>query len=542
MKILITGCQGLIGGEATEYFGTRGHTVVGIDNNQRKEFFGDAGDTLWNLHRVNHKIWEVTGKDFIRCGTDIRKQEDVNDVFRQHGPFDAVIHCAAQPSHDKSREIPLVDFYVNAVGTLNLLEATRQFSPEAVFIFTSTNKVYGDAPNEKLLVELPTRFDFAREEDKAGLDETCRIDQSTHSVFGASKVAADVMVQEYGRYYGLKTTVFRGGCLTGPGHSGVELHGFLSYLIKTVISGGTYNIYGYKGKQVRDNIHSLDVIRAMEEVIKNPGFGRVYNLGGGRENSISILEALEKIASLTGKTAKIEYVDTPRIGDHICYYTDLAKFKTDYPDWQITKSLDETIHDILKQLYWGKYSDHEDTKTYPLSEQSVVMDIGGFRGSWTASILEKYNPTVHLFEPIQTFYDACKFRFSGRPNVKLWRIGLSDSFGEVEVTRNEMHSSQFTGDRANVETIWLADICKYMDELGLQSVDLASLNCEGGEYKVLQRLIESGYIRRFKNIQIQFHDFYPNARKLRDEIRAKLSETHRERFNYPWTWESWERK
>ena len=277
----MTGSAGLIGGEVVEYFGARGHQVFGIDNNARREFFGEAGDVLWNLARVAHKV-----PDYKHHEADIRDFTEINNIFKQDGPFDAVIHCAAQPSHDKSREIPVVDFEVNAFGTLNMLEATRQFSPGSVFIFTSTNKVYGDAPNKEEIVEKETRYDYTSH--WFDIDESCSIDQSTHSIFGASKVAADIMVQEYGRYYGLKTTVFRGGCLTGPGHSGVELHGFLSYLVKVAITGATYKIYGYKGKQVRDNIHSYDVIRAMEEVIKNPRVGEVYNIGGGRENSISV--------------------------------------------------------------------------------------------------------------------------------------------------------------------------------------------------------------------------------------------------------------
>lgn len=353
MKILVTGSAGLIGGEVVEYFGSLGHSIVGLDNNMRREFFGEAGDTLWNLNRVAHNV-----KDYKHHQSDIRDYPAIKWIFEQDGPFDAVIHCAAQPSHDKSRDIPIVDFEVNALGTLVLLEATRLQSPEAVFIFMSTNKVYGDAPNEKLLVELPTRFDYAKSEDQSGIDETCRIDQSTHSIFGASKVAADVLVQEYGKYYGLKTTIFRGGCLTGPGHSGVELHGFLSYLVKTAIQGNTYNVYGYKGKQVRDSIHSYDVVRAMEEVISNPRNGEVYNLGGGRENSISILEAITKIEFLLDKKIKWEYIDKNRVGDHICYYSDLFKFKTKYPNWKITKSINQTLLEIIKQKQGIKYNNY----------------------------------------------------------------------------------------------------------------------------------------------------------------------------------------
>jgi CDP-paratose 2-epimerase len=342
MKLLVTGSSGLIGGEAVEYFCKQGNAVFGIDNNMRREFFGNAGDTLWNLNRLRRTV-----SGFNHYDLDIRDYRAIINFFKDYGPFDAVIHCAAQPSHDKSREIPLIDFDVNTVGTMHLLEATRLMSPEAVFIFMSTNKVYGDAPNEKLLAELPTRFEFAKKEDYNGIDESCRIDQSTHSIFGASKLSADILAQAYGRYFGLKTTVFRGGCLTGPGHSGVELHGFLSYLLKTASEGKTYKIYGYKGKQVRDNIHSYDVARAMDEVIKNPRCGAVYNIGGGRENSISILEAIEKAENITGRVMAREYVDQPRVGDHICYISDLSKFKSHYPNWSISKSLDDIFSGIM---------------------------------------------------------------------------------------------------------------------------------------------------------------------------------------------------
>jgi CDP-paratose 2-epimerase len=353
LKILVTGSDGLIGGEAVAYFDREGHVVVGADNNMRRQFFGEAGDTLWNRARIFHKA-----SNYIPTDTDIRSRDALWSLFSDHGPFDVVIHCAAQPSHDKAREIPLIDFDVNALGTMNLLERTRLSCPDAVFIFMSTNKVYGDAPNEMPLVEMETRFDYARAQDADGVDENCRIDRSTHSIMGASKVAADVMVQEYGRCFGMKTCVLRGGCLTGPGHSGVELHGFLSYLAKTAIVGRTYKIYGYKGKQVRDNIHSLDVIRAMKEIIENPPRGEVYNIGGGRENSVSVLEAIEKIERLSGKTIAHAYVENARVGDHICYYTNLSKFRTAYPNWRVTKSLDETISEILCHMYWGIETEH----------------------------------------------------------------------------------------------------------------------------------------------------------------------------------------
>jgi CDP-paratose 2-epimerase len=340
--ILVTGSSGLIGSEAVEYFDRQGHNVTGVDNNQRREFFGPAGDTTWNLERLKRST-----RNFRHYALDIRDRAGVMALFEQNR-FDRVIHCAAQPSHDKAREIPLIDFEVNAVGTLNLLEATRQHCPEAVFIMMSTNKVYGDAPNEKPLTELATRYDYADACDFEGIDETCRIDRTLHSIFGASKVAADVMAQEYGRYFGLKVGVFRGGCLTGPSHSGVELHGFLSYLVKVAVTGQPYTVYGYKGKQVRDNIHSLDVIRAMEEFAANPRPGEVYNLGGGRANSISMLEAIARIEQMTGRKLNWAYNDDHRKGDHICYISDLRKLRADYPGWNITRSLDLILAEMIE--------------------------------------------------------------------------------------------------------------------------------------------------------------------------------------------------
>src|SRR5437899_717077 len=283
MKVLVTGSSGLIGLEAVEHFDRQGHEVIGVDNNMRRVFFGPAGDTLWNLERL-----KTVTKRFTHAALDIRDRVAIEELFRTHR-FDLIVHCAAQPSHDKAKEIPLIDFEVNALGTLNLLEATRQHCPDAVFILMSTNKVYGDAPNEKRLEELPTRYDYADPADFEGIDETCRIDHTLHSLFGASKLAADVMAQEYGRYFGMKVGVFRGGCLTGPSHSGVELHGFLSYLVKCARVGTTYRIFGYKGKQVRDNIHSKDVCRAIHRFYEAPRPGEVYNLGGGRGNACSLL-------------------------------------------------------------------------------------------------------------------------------------------------------------------------------------------------------------------------------------------------------------
>jgi len=338
--ILVTGSSGLIGSEAVEHFDRKGHTVVGVDNNMRREFFGAAGDTLWNLERLKSST-----KKFAHFGVDIRDRAALEELFRSH-KFDLIVHCAAQPSHDKARDIPILDFEVNALGTLNLLEATRQHCPEAVFLFMSTNKVYGDAPNEVPLAELPTRWEYARPEDFSGISEKCRIDQTLHSLFGASKASADLVAQEYGRYFKMNVGIFRGGCLTGPSHSGVELHGFLSYLVKVTLTGGKYSVFGYKGKQVRDNIHSHDVVRAIEEFAANPRPGEVYNMGGGRENSVSMLEAIARIEQLTGKKLNWTYVDENRKGDHICYISDLAKFKSHYPNWKITKSLDTILEEM----------------------------------------------------------------------------------------------------------------------------------------------------------------------------------------------------
>jgi CDP-paratose 2-epimerase len=341
MKVLVTGSSGLIGSEAVEHFDRQGHDVFGVDNNMRRVFFGAAGDTLWNLERLKNVC-----KRFTHAAIDIRDRTAVNDLFASQR-FDLIVHCAAQPSHDKAREIPLLDFEVNALGTVNLLEMTRQHCPEAVFVFLSTNKVYGDAPNEIPLRELETRYDYARPEDRDGVDETCRIDRTLHSLFGASKASADLVAQEYGRYFNMKVGVFRGGCLTGPSHSAVELHGFLSYLVKVALTGGHYTVYGYKGKQVRDNIHSHDVVRAIEEFATNPQPGEVYNMGGGRENSISMLEAIARIEPLTGRKLDWHYVEEARKGDHICYISNLRKFQTHYPKWKITRSLDAILEEIV---------------------------------------------------------------------------------------------------------------------------------------------------------------------------------------------------
>jgi len=341
-SILVTGSSGLIGSEAVEYFDKHGYRTIGADNNMRREFFGETGDTTWNLKRLK----QVT-KRFEYRDIDIRDRKAVFALFKENR-FDAILHCAAQPSHDKAKEIPLIDFEVNAGGTANILEAMRQFCPEASAVVMSTNKVYGDAPNEKPLKELAKRYDYADPADYDGIDENCRIDRTTHSIFGASKVAADVLAQEYGRYFGLNVGVFRGGCLTGPNHSGVQLHGFLSYLVKVTLDGGTYTVFGYKGKQVRDNIHSFDVVRAAEEFFANPRPGEVYNIGGGRENSISILEAFEKVEDVTGRKIRWQYREEPRKGDHICYISDLRKLRSHFPNWRMTRSLDDIFSEIAR--------------------------------------------------------------------------------------------------------------------------------------------------------------------------------------------------
>jgi CDP-paratose 2-epimerase len=339
--VLVTGSSGLIGSEAVEHFDRQGHQVHGIDNNMRQVFFGDPGDTTWNLNRLRR-----ISKNFMHHNVDIRDRIALESLFRSQR-FDLIVHCAAQPSHDKARDIPILDFEVNALGTVNLLEAARLHCPEAVFIFFSTNKVYGDAPNEVPLKELETRWEYANPEDLNGINEHCRIDRTLHSLFGASKASADLMAQEYGRYFGMKVCIFRGGCLTGPSHSGVELHGFLSYLVKVAISGGTYSVFGYKGKQVRDNIHSHDVVRAIEEFAINPRCGEVYNLGGGRENSTSILEAITNIEYRIGRKVNWKYVEQNRKGDHICYISDLSKFRSHYSNWRITRSLDTILEEII---------------------------------------------------------------------------------------------------------------------------------------------------------------------------------------------------
>jgi CDP-paratose 2-epimerase len=341
-KILITGSSGLIGSEVAVYFHNLGFEVYGIDNNQRAVFFGSAGDTRWRQQRLTESL-----PNFHHYELDIRDRHNVLDLLMKLRPS-GIIHTAAQPSHDRAAAIPFDDFDTNAVGTLNLLEANRQFCPESPFIYMSTNKVYGDLPNSIRLQELETRWEFDDPAFSNGIGETFSIDQSKHSLFGASKVAGDVMVQEYGRYFNMPTCCLRGGCLTGPNHSGVELHGFLSYLVKCNLEGLEYRIFGYKGKQVRDNIHSEDVASFIYKFYQAPRCGEVYNLGGGKGNSCSILEAFAITEEITGKPQVFMYIDENRIGDHICYYSDLRKMKAHYPTWDITKPLTQTIEEIVR--------------------------------------------------------------------------------------------------------------------------------------------------------------------------------------------------
>lgn len=348
MQVLVTGSSGLIGSAAVRHWDSLGADVVGVDNDMRSVFFGPQGSTQWNLQRL-----QAETSRFRHESLDICNRDGIKQLFSQN-PFDLIIHCAAQPSHDKAKDIPLLDFDVNAGGTINLLEATREFCPEAVFCHMSTNKVYGDAPNELPLEELETRWEYAREEDWHGVSEQCRIDQTTHSLFGASKTAADVIAQEYGRYFGMKVGVFRGGCLTGASHSGVELHGFLSYLVHVAVNRKPYTIFGYKGKQVRDQIESSDVIFAFEEFSKAPRPGEVYNLGGGRENAASMLECIQLIEEISSHSVEHTYSETNRVGDHICYISDLRKLKSHFPNWSIRMNLKEIL---------GRMIEMEESKT-----------------------------------------------------------------------------------------------------------------------------------------------------------------------------------
>ncbi|MGF1573865.1 MAG: NAD-dependent epimerase/dehydratase family protein [Sumerlaeia bacterium] len=341
-RIIITGSAGLIGSECAIHFSQLGWHVHGIDNNMRRNFFGPEGDTTWNLQRITR-----LAPTYQHHELDIRNRTKIQEFVKSVAP-EVLIHCAAQPSHDLAAKIPFDDFDVNAGGTLNLLEACRQTSLQIPFIFMSTNKLYGDRPNDVPLQELDSRYEYAGPRRGKGIDETMSIDQCLHSIFGASKVAADVMVQEYGRYFGMNTVCLRGGCLTGSAHSGAELHGFLSYITKCAVRGTPYTINGYKGKQVRDNIHSADVCAAMEQFIEAPRQGEVYNLGGGSQNSISLMEAVSALENRTGKPMETRYSENNRKGDHICYYSDLTKFQHHYPSWKITRSLPSIFDELVE--------------------------------------------------------------------------------------------------------------------------------------------------------------------------------------------------
>jgi CDP-paratose 2-epimerase len=342
---VISGSAGLIGAEAARFFAAKGLDVVGIDNDMRHEFFGAEASTLWARHRLQIEL-----KGYRHFDVDIRDQQSVTDIFGRYNTNVAVVvHTAAQPSHDWAAKAPVVDFSVNAVGTLTLLEATRQFCPEACFIFTSTNKVYGDTPNLLPLIEQETRWELPESHSfgRHGIDESMSIDHTTHSLFGASKVAADVLVQEYGRYFGMKTACFRGGCLTGPGHSGAQLHGFLSYLVKCAVTNTPYVVFGYGGKQVRDNIHSFDLVNAFWHFFEAPRSGEVYNIGGGRHCNCSMLEAIAKCQHLTGREMRWSYSEANRAGDHIWWISDIRRFQAHYPEW----SMRYNLHAIFEKIF-----------------------------------------------------------------------------------------------------------------------------------------------------------------------------------------------
>jgi CDP-paratose 2-epimerase len=341
---LITGSAGLIGSQSVDFFHNKGYHIIGIDNNMRSYFFGENASTELTKNALVEKYKNYTHYDY-----DIRNYSDVEKIFKQYGSdIKIVIHAAAQPSHDWAAKEPITDFSVNAMGTLNLLELTRLYCAESTFIFTSTNKVYGDRPNFLNIQEDTTRYECYKENRLYSVDEFMSIDDTKHSVFGASKVAADIMCQEYGKYFGMKTGIFRGGCLTGPNHAGTELHGFLSYLVKCIVNDIPYTIFGYKGKQVRDNIHSFDLVNMFWHYHKDPKYGEVYNVGGGRNNSCSIIEAINLINKKLSKNwDKYTISDKNRIGDHIWYISNLSKFKTHYPNWDITKTLDNTLDEMI---------------------------------------------------------------------------------------------------------------------------------------------------------------------------------------------------
>jgi CDP-paratose 2-epimerase len=340
---IVTGSAGLIGSETCQRFHAEGLEIAGLDNDMRARFFGAEASTAPTRKNLEAKL-----KNYTHADIDIRDSDGVKRLFERYGPaIKVVVHTAAQPSHDWAAREPHTDFAVNAVGTLNLLEATRQCCPEAVFIFTSTNKVYGDTPNRLPLVELETRWEIESSHSyREGIDETMSIDQTKHSLFGASKVAADILVQEYGRYFGMKTACFRGGCLTGPAHAGTELHGFLAYLMKCTVTGKSYRVFGYKGKQVRDNIHSHDLVEAFWEFVQSPRVGEVYNLGGSRLSNCSMLEAIGECERISGRELDWTYIDDNRIGDHIWWISDVAKFRSHFPSWRYRYGIPEILREI----------------------------------------------------------------------------------------------------------------------------------------------------------------------------------------------------
>lgn len=342
---VVTGSGGLIGAQAARLFAERGLDVVGIDNDVRRQFFGDGASTAWQSGLLQRSL-----RNYTHCDVDIRDTGAIDNIFARHGrDVGVVIHCAAQPSHDWAAKAPVTDFTVNANGTLNLLEATRRHSPDAVFVFVSTNKVYGDRPNELPLVEHATRYELAPEHPWAahGFDETMSIDTTLHSLFGASKVAADVLTQEYGRYFGMMTACFRAGCLTGSGHSAAQLHGFLAYLVKCAVAGEPYTVFGYKGKQVRDNLHSADLAEAFWCFFRRPASGQVFNIGGGRRANCSMMEAIALAEELTGNRLAHSYDETNRVGDHIWWISDTRKFQAGYPEWRQRYDLRAIMEDLV---------------------------------------------------------------------------------------------------------------------------------------------------------------------------------------------------
>jgi len=347
-KALITGSAGLIGSESVKFFAQKDYQIFGIDNNMREYFFGPEGSTKWNNEMLSQKYH----KQYTFYNKDIRNNEDIEKIFKKN-KFDIIIHTAAQPSHDWAIKEPITDFTINALGTLVMLENYRKYSPNATFIFTSTNKVYGDNPNKLPLVELEKRYEIDQKHPyfKNGIDENMSIDNTKHSIFGVSKSSADLMVQEYGKYFGLNTGVFRGGCLTGPNHSSTQLHGFLAYLVKCIKTGTEYTIFGYKGKQVRDNIHCNDLVNMFWNYHQHPKQGEVYNAGGSRNSNISMLEAIEKIEKILNKKTKYKYIDTNRIGDHIWYISDVSKFKKQYPKWNFSYNIDDILQELCQQIH-----------------------------------------------------------------------------------------------------------------------------------------------------------------------------------------------